>query len=49
MNNKKEFQFPLIALAAVTVSVIMYLILCSGTLEEMKAFMPLPTVFSLSV
>lgn len=49
MNNKKEFQFTLIALAAVTVSVIMYLIICSGASEEMKAFMSLPTVFSLTV
>ena len=45
MKNKKTFRFSLIALAAVTVSVIMYLIICSGASEEMKAFMLQSTVF----
>jgi hypothetical protein len=49
MNNKKKLSFTLIVIAAATVSVIMYLIICSGASEEMKAFMPLPTVFSLTV
>ncbi len=48
MNNKKELSFTLIALAVVTISVIMYLILCSGALEEMKVFMPIPRVLMLT-
>jgi len=48
MNNKKKISFTLIALAAVTVSVIIYLIICSGASEEMKAFMPMPRVLVLT-
>ena len=48
MKNKKTFQITLIALAAVTVSVIIYLIICSGASEETKAFMPMPRVLMLT-
>ncbi|MBP5431953.1 hypothetical protein [Ruminococcus sp.] len=48
MNNKKKLSFTLIALAAVIVSVIIYLIICSGASEETKAFMPMPRVLMLT-
>ncbi len=48
MKNNKAFRFTLIVFAAVTVSVIMYLIICSGASEEMKVFMPMPRVLVLT-